>query len=97
MLRFEIQSFHAWMGRPLGSAFLTSFQKLWASPARKSLFQKTRRKSSSGEVGRFPALNKIVVFCLAGLRIALRGTRSRPTTRNFTSRLILMFEAESVR
>src|SRR2546427_13132008 len=83
MPRFEIQSFQAWIGRPLGSAFLTSFQKLWASPARKSLFQKTRRKRSSGVPGKFPALNKIVVFCLAGLRTALRATCFTSENRQF--------------
>src|SRR3989442_6092147 len=84
------------MGKPAGSALLTSRQKLWASPARKSLFQKTRRKSSSGVLGRLPALNKIVVFCLAGLRTALRGMGLTSDNRNFPSRLILMVEKRSV-
>src|SRR2546427_12965971 len=96
MPRFDIQSFHVWIGRPLGSAFLTSLQKLWASPARKSLFQKTRRKSSSEVPGRLPALNKVVVFCFAGLRTALRGMGFTSDNRNFTTRLILMVEKRSV-
>src|SRR2546428_14006040 len=91
MPRFDIQSFHAWIGRPLGSAFLTSLQKLWASPARKPLFQKTRRKGSSEVPGRLPALNKIVVFCLAVLRTPLRGWGLTSDNRNFPSRSFLMF------
>jgi len=41
--------------------------------ARKSLFQNTRRNSSSGLLGRLPALNRMVVFCFGGPRAALRG------------------------
>ena len=61
----------------MGSAFLTSLQKVRASSARKSLFQKTCRKISTTSRGTRPAFSRSVVLGSDGWRVALLGMTTR--------------------